>query len=143
MSIKYWYKNGRYYGYIQDEKDKSKKKEGLLEGVGKSISKTLLKPVEAVGKTVKGVLGRLADAFMALFAGFIANKGIKMIQALMSGDTETFKEYQTKLPQQNTTWYDDQGIYLDMPQLQDPYGVLFSLAQEKKHEEMVEEQYRD
>ena len=77
---------------LQDEKDKSKKKEGLLEGVGKSISKTLLKPVEAVGKTVKGVLGRLSDAFMALFAGFIANKGIKMIQALMSGDTETFKK---------------------------------------------------
>ena len=77
---------------LQDEKDKSKKKEGLLEGVGKSISKTLLKPVQAVGKTVKGVLGRLADAFMALFAGFIANKGIKMIQALISGDTETFKK---------------------------------------------------
>ena len=77
---------------LQDEKDKSKKKEGLLEGVGKSVSKTLLKPVQAVGKTVKGVLGRLADAFMALFAGFIANKGIKMIQALMSGDTETFKK---------------------------------------------------
>ena len=77
---------------LQDEKDKSKKKEGLLEGVGKSISKTLLKPVEAVGKTVKGVLGRLADAFMLLFGGFIANKGIKMIQAYMSGDTETFKK---------------------------------------------------
>ena len=77
---------------LKDEKDKSKKKEGLLEGVGKSVSKTLLKPVEAVGKTVKGVLGRLADAFMALFAGFVANKGIKMIQALMSGDTETFKK---------------------------------------------------
>ena len=77
---------------LKDEKDKSKKKEGLLEGVGKSISKTLLKPVEAVGKTVKGVLGRLADAFMALFGGFIANKGIKMIQAQMSGDTETFKK---------------------------------------------------
>ena len=77
---------------LQDEKDKSKKKEGLLEGVGKSISKTLLKPVEAVGKTVKGVLGRLSDAFMLLFGGFIANKGIKMIQAYMSGDTETFKK---------------------------------------------------
>ena len=77
---------------LQDEKDKSKKKEGFLEGVGKSISKTLLKPVEAVGKTVKGVLGRLADAFMLLFGGFIADKGIKMIQAHMSGDTETFKK---------------------------------------------------
>ena len=77
---------------IDDEKDKKKKKEGLLERVGKSVGKSLLKPVEAVGKSVKGILGRLGDAFMALFAGFVANKAIKMIQAHMSGDTETFKQ---------------------------------------------------
>jgi len=77
---------------IDDEKDKKKKKEGLLERVGKSVGKSLLKPVEAVGKSVKGILGRLGDAFMALFAGFVANKAIKMIQAHMSGDTETFKK---------------------------------------------------
>ena len=77
---------------IDDDKDKKKKKEGLLERVGKSVGKSLLKPVEAVGKSVKGILGRLGDAFMALFAGFVANKAIKMIQAHMSGDTETFKK---------------------------------------------------
>ena len=77
---------------VEDESDKSDKKEGVLERIGKSVKKTLLAPVEAVGKTVKGVLGRLADAFMLLFGGFIANKGIKMIQAQMSGDTETFKK---------------------------------------------------
>ena len=77
---------------IDDDKDKKKKKEGLLERVGKSVGKSLLKPVEAVGKSVKGILGRLGDAFMALFAGFVANKAIKMIQAHMSGDTETFKQ---------------------------------------------------
>jgi len=59
------------------------------------------------------------------------------------GDTQTFNEYQSKLPQQDTVWYNDQGIYQDVPQMEDPYGVLFSLAQDKKHEEMVEEQYRD
>jgi len=77
---------------IDDEKDKKKKKEGLLERVGKSVGKSLLKPVEAVGKTVKGVLGDLGKAFMALFMGFVANKAIKMIQAKMSGDDETFKK---------------------------------------------------
>ena len=77
---------------IDDDKDKKKKKEGLLERVGKSVGKSLLKPVEAVGKSVKGILGRLGDAFMALFMGFVANKAIKMIQAHMSGDTETFKK---------------------------------------------------
>jgi len=77
---------------IDDDSDRKKKKEGLLERVGKSVGKSLLKPVEKVGNTVKGILGRLGDAFMALFMGFIANKAIKMIQAHMSGDTETFKQ---------------------------------------------------
>ncbi len=77
---------------LGDESDKSDKKEGLLERVGKSVKKTLLAPVEAVGKTVKGVLSNLGKAFMALFAGFVANKAIKMIQAKMSGDDETFKK---------------------------------------------------
>ena len=82
---------------LNDEKDKKKKKEGLLEGVGKSVGKSLLKPVEAVGKTVKGILGRLTDAFTALFMGFVANKGIKMFQAMMSGDTETFKKMRNQI----------------------------------------------
>ena len=82
---------------LEDEKDKKKKKEGLLEGVGKSVGKSLLKPVEAVGKTVKGIMGRLVDAFSALFMGFVANKGIKMFQAMMSGDTETFKKMRNQI----------------------------------------------
>ena len=83
--------------FVQDDKDRKKKKEGLLEGIGKSIGKSLLKPVEAVGKNVKGILGRLGDAFMAIFGGFIANKGIKMIQAKMSGDTDTFKKMRNEM----------------------------------------------
>ena len=82
---------------LDDEKDKRKRKEGLLEGVGKSVGKSLLKPVEAVGKTVKGILGRLGDAFSALFMGFVANKGIKMFQAMLSGDTETFNKMRNQI----------------------------------------------
>ena len=82
---------------LDDEKDKRKRKEGLLEGVGKSVGKSLLKPVEAVGKSVKGILGRLGDAFTALFMGFVANKGIKMFQAMLSGDTETFKKMRNQI----------------------------------------------
>ena len=82
---------------LGDESDKADKKEGLLERVGKSVKKTLLAPVEAVGKTVNGVLGNLGKAFMALFAGFVTNKAIKMIQAKMSGDDETFKKMRNVL----------------------------------------------
>ena len=77
---------------LQEEAENRNKKEGFLEKVGKSFKSTLLSPVEAVGKSAKGILERLGDAFKALFLGFIANKGIKMFQALMEGDTETFKK---------------------------------------------------
>ena len=82
---------------VEDESDKSDKKEGVLERIGKSVKKTLLAPVEAVGKTVEGVLGNLGKAFMALFMGFVTNKAIKMIQAKMSGDDETFKKMRNTL----------------------------------------------
>ena len=77
---------------IENEKDRRKRKEGLLEGVGKSVGKSLLKPVQSVIKKVKGVLGRLGDALLFIFGGFVANKALRMIQANMSGDTETFKK---------------------------------------------------
>ena len=82
---------------LEEEEEQRKKKEGFLEKVGKSFKSTLLSPVEKVGKGVKGILERLGDAFMALFMGFVANKGIKMFQALMEGDTETFKKMRNML----------------------------------------------
>ena len=82
---------------LDDDSDKKKKKEGLLEGVGKSIGKTLLKPVEKVAKTAKSIFSKLGEALLALFGGFVANKAIKMIQAKMSGDTETFKQMRNEM----------------------------------------------
>tara|TARA_B100000424_G_scaffold269727_1_gene267308 strand:+ start:1673 stop:3241 length:1569 start_codon:yes stop_codon:yes gene_type:complete len=82
---------------LEEEEEQRKKKEGFLEKVGKSFKSTLLSPVEKVGKGAKGILERLGDAFMALFMGFVANKGIKMFQALMEGDTETFKKMRNML----------------------------------------------
>ena len=84
---------------IENEKDRRKRKEGLLEGVGKSVGKSLLKPVQSVIKKVKGVLGRLGDALLFIFGGFVVNKALRMIQANMSGDTETFKKMRNGLIQ--------------------------------------------
>jgi len=84
---------------IENEKDRRKRKEGLLEGVGKSVGKSLLKPVQAVVKKVKGVLSRLGDALLFIFGGFVVNKALRMIQANMSGDTETFKKMRNGLIQ--------------------------------------------
>ena len=74
------------------ETDKKKKKEGLLEGVKKSMSNALMRPVEAIGNQAKGMLQKLVDVFQLLFVGFLSDKALKMIQAHLSGDTETFKK---------------------------------------------------
>ena len=82
---------------LQDDADQKKKKEGLLEGVGKSVGKTLLKPVQKVAKTAKNIFSQLGNALLAIFGGFVANKAIRMIQAKMSGDTETFKQMRNEM----------------------------------------------
>ena len=82
---------------LQDDADQKKKKEGLLEGVGKSVGKTLLKPVQKVAKTAKNIFNQLGNALLAIFGGFVANKAIRMIQAKMSGDTETFKQMRNEM----------------------------------------------
>jgi len=80
-----------------DETANLEEKEGKLEGLGKKLKSGLLAPVEGVKKTAQGILGKLGDVFKALFLGFIANKALKMIQAHMSGDTDTFKEMRNSI----------------------------------------------
>ena len=82
---------------LEDEKDKKKKKEGLLEGVGKSISRSILKPVQKVAKNAKRAFKGIGNALLTLVAGFVANKAIRMIQAKMSGDTETYNKMKLEM----------------------------------------------
>ena len=82
---------------LQDDEDSKKKKEGLLEGVGKSVGKNLLKPVQKVAKKAKNIFKQLGNALLLIFGGFVANKALKMIQAKMSGDTETFNKMRNEM----------------------------------------------
>ena len=82
---------------LQQEEEKSDKKEGLLEGVKKSVGNALLKPVQNVGKNVKSILSKLVDVLGLLFGGWLTDKGLKMLQAWQSGDKETFKEMRNKI----------------------------------------------
>ena len=46
--------------------------------------------MKKVAKAAKNIFSRLFDALVAAFAGFVANKAIRMIQAAMKGDIKTF-----------------------------------------------------
>ena len=56
------------------------------------MKKTLLQPVQMVGKKVGGILQKLKDAFLVLFAGWMTNRGFEALKAFMDGDKEKLKE---------------------------------------------------
>ena len=105
-----------------------------------TISKSPKEVKEATKKAItKKILEQISIAANQSFA---AGENLRLVLLATQGDTQSFKEYQNKLPQQSEEWYTDKGIYQDMEQIPDPYGVLFSLAQDGKHNEMVEQQYK-
>ena len=64
----------------------------MLEKVPERLKNALLAPVKAVGQQAKGILSRLMEAFSLIFTGWLADKGLKAIQAFMDGDKEKLKK---------------------------------------------------
>ena len=56
-------------------------------------------------------------------------------------DTENFAKYQAKQNQDLAQWYLNEGIYQDQKMLEDPYSVLYNLANDKLHDELTDLQY--
>jgi hypothetical protein len=75
---------------IAEEKDKASEEENLLEKTPDSLKNKLLAPMKAAGKAMGGILQKLKDAFMLIFAGFLFDKGLKAIKAFMDGDYKAF-----------------------------------------------------
>ena len=107
--------------------------------------KTVSKNPKQVKKATKAAITKkiLQQIQQRATEDFAAGENLRLILLSIQGDTEAFKEYQTKIVQKQNDWYVDNGIYNDVKQLEDPYAVLYSLAQDRIHNEMVEEQYND
>ena len=86
-----------------DEKTKNKREiDALKKGKAEKFlelkqTENIVKPVEKVKETAKGVFGRLFDALSAVFAGWILDKGGKMFTAWADGDTETFEKMRDEI----------------------------------------------
>lgn len=132
-----------------DSESKGQDGDSNEKGSNKSGSETKTKvasksPAEVKKATKQAITKKILQQIsIAANQTFAAGENLRLVLLATQGDTTSFKNYQTKLPQQSTDWYVDNGIYNDVKQIKDPYAVLFSLAQDKKHNEMVEEQYRD
>ena len=57
-------------------------------------------------------------------------------------DQANFRAYQKQNNIDLAEWYDDKGIYQDMPQLLDPAAFLYNMAQDKIMNEMIDQQYK-
>lgn len=129
----------------EGSEDGDNNEESSEESGSKSGKSTVNKNPKQVKKATKAAITKkiLQQIQQRATEDFAAGENLRLILLSIQGDTEAFKEYQTKIVQKQNDWYVDEGIYNDVKQLEDPYSVLYSLAQDKKHNEMVEEQYRD
>ena len=86
-----------------DEKNKNKREvDALKKGKAEKFleleqTKKIVKPVEKVKDTAKNVFQRLFDALSAVFAGWLLDKGGKMLTAWGDGDMETFNKMKDEI----------------------------------------------
>lgn len=95
------------------------------------------KVAEAKQKIATRILAAMADTYSAI------NETTKI--ALMSSlaDQDNFNKYLAQKNADLPSWYTSEQVYKDMPQLLDPAGILYNMAQDKLWEEMIMEQYQD
>ena len=86
-----------------DEKNKNKREvDALKKGKAEKFleleqTKKVVKPVEKVKETAKTIFQRLFDALSMVFAGWLLDKGGKMLTAWGDGDMETFNKMKDEI----------------------------------------------
>ena len=77
---------------LNKEAERKKDAESNLEEPEKPIEEKLLNPVERVGQQAQNILQKLVDAFTLIFAGWLTDKGFKLIQAFASNDGKAIRK---------------------------------------------------
>lgn len=95
---------------------------------------------EAVDKAKQKIATRILAAMADTYSAINETTKIALMQSL--SDQENFKAYLDKQNALPLDWYTSEQIYTDMPQLLDPAGILYDMAQDKIMDEMIMEQYK-
>ena len=95
---------------------------------------------EAVDKAKQKIATRILAAMADTYSAINEATKIALMQSL--SDQENFKAYLDKQNALPLDWYTSEQIYTDMPQLLDPAGILYDMAQDKIMDEMIMEQYK-
>ena len=94
----------------------------------------------AVDKAKQKIATRILAAMADTYSAINETTKIALMQSL--SDQENFKTYQNQNNIDNLDWYTDVQVYKDMPQLLDPAGILYGMAQDKIMDQMIMEQYK-
>ena len=70
---------------------RKEKEEGLEGGFGKKLAKTLIAPIKSTAAKTQGILQRLLDFFLIVFAGWLTDKGLLAIKLNAEGNIEGLK----------------------------------------------------
>ena len=95
---------------------------------------------EAVDKAKQKIATRILAAMADTYSAINEATKIALMQRL--SDQENFKAYLDKQNALPLDWYTSEQIYTDQPQLLDPAGILYDMAQDKIMDEMIMEQYK-
>jgi len=74
------------------ETESRRQEENRLEKVGRAMSDLLLSPLKAVGGAVKGILQRVMEFFVVLFAGWLTDKGLQAIKEHALGNFDKLED---------------------------------------------------
>lgn len=125
-----------------ENKDRSNddKKQGGSSKRTESNEQKAKRIKEAVDKAKQKIATRILAAMADTYNTINESTKIALMQSL--SDQENFKAYLDKQNALPLDWYTSEQIYTDMPQLLDPAGILYDMAQDKIMDEMIMEQYK-
>ena len=124
----------------KQESSKEEKKEDSKDNKKDSKEDSKDSKTTTVAEAKQKVATKILQQILSTTDAILIND-TKLGLMIALADTENFAKYQAKRNQDLAQWYLSEGIYQDQKMLEDPYSVLYNLANDKLHDELTDLQY--
>ena len=125
----------------KQESNKEEKKEDSKDNKKEDSKDEKENTTTTVAEAKQKVATKILQQILSTTDAILIND-TKLGLMIALADTENFAKYQAKQNALPLDWYTSEEIYTDMPQLLDPAGILYDMAQDKIMDEMIMEQYK-
>lgn len=124
----------------KQESNKEEKKEDSKDNKKEDSKDEKENTTTTVAEAKQKVATKILQQILSTTDAILIND-TKLGLMIALADTENFAKYQAKQNQDLADWYLSEGIYQDQKMLEDPYSVLYNLANDKLHDELTDLQY--